>query len=50
LQIDRSFGLIREWTTTNAAAHDGARLEDVLDRGDLHGLSRLGSKSAWRPR
>jgi IS5 family transposase len=30
--IDRGFGLIRNWTTTNAAAHDGARLEDVLDR------------------
>lgn len=32
ISIDRAFGLIREWTTTNAAAHDGARLEDVLDR------------------
>ena len=30
--IDRGFGLIRNWTATNAAAHDGARLEDVLDR------------------
>ena len=30
--IDRGFGLIRGWTATNAAAHDGARLEDVLDR------------------
>jgi transposase, IS5 family len=29
--IDRGFGLIRNWTTTNAAAHDGARLGDVLD-------------------
>jgi transposase, IS5 family len=29
--IDRGFGLIRNWTTTNAAAHDGARLEEVLD-------------------
>jgi IS5 family transposase len=26
------FGLIRNWTATHAAAHDGARLEDVLDR------------------
>ena len=32
VSIDRGFGLIRNWTTTNAAAHDGARLEDVLDR------------------
>jgi len=30
--IDRGFGLIRGWTATSAAAHDGARLEDVLDR------------------
>ena len=33
VSIDRAFGLIREWTATNAAAHDGARLEDVLDPG-----------------
>jgi transposase, IS5 family len=32
IAIDRGFGLIRNWMTTNAAAHDGARLEDVLDR------------------
>ena len=31
MSIDRGFGLIRNWTATNAAAHDGARLEDVLD-------------------
>ena len=30
--IDRGFGLIRNWTATNAAAHDGARLEEVLDQ------------------
>jgi IS5 family transposase len=29
--IVRGHGLIRSWTATNAAAHDGARLEDVLD-------------------
>lgn len=29
--IDRAHGLIRRWTATDAAAHDGARLEDVLD-------------------
>jgi IS5 family transposase len=32
ISIDRGFGLIRKWTTTDAAAHDGARLEEVLDR------------------
>ena len=32
VSIDRGFGLIRKWTATHAAAHDGARLEDVLDR------------------
>ncbi len=32
MSIDRGFGLIRNWTTTHAAAHDGARLGDVLDR------------------
>ena len=32
ISIDRGFGLIRTWTATHAAAHDGARLEDVLDR------------------
>jgi IS5 family transposase len=32
VSIDRGFGLIRKWATTHAAAHDGARLEDVLDR------------------
>ena len=30
--IVRAHGLSRKWTATHAAAHDGARLEDVLDR------------------
>ena len=30
--IDRRHGLIRTWTVTDAAAHDGARLADLLDR------------------
>ncbi|HTR15302.1 MAG TPA: IS5 family transposase [Roseiarcus sp.] len=34
VSIDRAHGLIRAWTATNAAAHDGARLEDVLDRSN----------------
>lgn len=29
--IDRRHGLIRGWAATHAAAHDGARLEEVLD-------------------
>jgi IS5 family transposase len=29
--IDHGHGLIRGWAATNAAAHDGARLEEVLD-------------------
>ncbi len=32
VSIDRAHGLIRKWTATHAAAHDGARLEDGLDR------------------
>jgi IS5 family transposase len=32
ISIDRGFGLIRKWTASDAAAHDGARLEEVLDR------------------
>jgi IS5 family transposase len=31
VSIDRPHGLIRGWTGTHAAAHDGARLEEVLD-------------------
>ena len=31
ISIDRRHGLIRGWTTTHAAALDGARLGDVLD-------------------
>jgi IS5 family transposase len=31
IAIDRRHGLIRGWTTSHAAAHDGARLEEVLD-------------------
>lgn len=31
VSIDRAHGLIRGWQATHAAAHDGARLEAVLD-------------------
>jgi transposase, IS5 family len=29
--IDRRHGLVRRWTATDAAAHDGARLADLID-------------------
>ena len=32
LGIDRRHGLIRTWTTTDAARHDGAQLPDLLDK------------------
>jgi IS5 family transposase len=31
VSIDREHGLIRKWTSSDAAAHDGARLAEVLD-------------------
>ncbi len=34
VSIDRRHGLIRRWTATDAAAHDGARLGDLLDPGN----------------
>src|SRR3954453_8285110 len=45
--IDRAHGLIRKWTATHAAAHDGARLEDVLDR--TNGPTRLTKWGRTRP-
>jgi IS5 family transposase len=44
--IDRAFGLIRNWTATHAAAHDGARLEEVLDRGNT--ASEVWADTAYR--
>ena len=32
VSIDRRHGLIRRWTATDAAAHDGARLADLVDK------------------
>jgi transposase, IS5 family len=43
VSIDRGFGLIRNWTATHAAAHEGTRLEDVGP--DEHGERRLGGHS-----
>ena len=46
IAIDRAFGLIRKWTATPAAAHDGARLEDVLDRSNT--ASDVWADTAYR--
>jgi transposase, IS5 family len=32
ISIDRRHGLIRRWTATDAAAHDGARLGELIDQ------------------
>lgn len=37
ISIDRRHGLIRRWTATDAAAHDGARLGDLIDPGNTAG-------------
>ncbi|MCA8906675.1 MAG: IS5 family transposase [Rhodospirillaceae bacterium] len=45
--IDRRFGLIRTWTVTDAAAHDGARLRDgLIDRDNT--ASDVWADSAYR--
>jgi transposase, IS5 family len=44
--IDRAYGLIRKWTATDAAAYDGARLEDVLDRSNT--ASDVWADTAYR--
>lgn len=46
INIDRRFGLIRRWTVTNAAAHDGARLPELLN-GQALG-SRVWADTAYR--
>ncbi len=46
VSIDRAHGLIRKWTATHAAAHDGARLEDVLDRANT--ASDVWADTAYR--
>ena len=46
VSIDRAHGLIRKWTTTHAAAHDGARLEDVLDQDNT--ASDVWADTAYR--
>jgi len=46
VSIDRGFGFIRKWTASDAAAHDGARLEAVLDRTDT--ASDVWADTAYR--
>jgi transposase, IS5 family len=46
IAIDRRHGLIRNWTVSHAAAHDGARLEAVLDRRNL--ASAVWADTAYR--
>ena len=46
VSIDRGFGLIRNWTATHAAAHDGARLEEVLDQANT--ASDVWADTAYR--
>ena len=46
ISIDRRHGLIRGWTTTHAAAHDGARLGDVLDADNT--ASSVWADTAYR--
>jgi len=46
VSIDRAHGLIRKWTATHAAAHDGARLEEVLDRANT--ASDVWADTAYR--
>jgi len=44
--IDRRHGLIRRFTVSHAAAHDGARLKDVLDKKNL--ASPVWADTAYR--
>jgi IS5 family transposase len=46
VSIDRRHGLIRGWTATHAAAHDGARLADVLDADNT--ASEVWADTAYR--
>jgi len=44
--IDRRHGLIRKWMVSHAAAHDGARLKEVLDKRNL--ASPVWADTAYR--
>ena len=44
--IDRRHGLIRTWTVTHAAAHDGGQLRGLLDAGNT--ASAVWADTAYR--
>jgi IS5 family transposase len=44
--IDRGHGLIRTWTVTHAAAHDGGQLRELLDTSNT--ASRVWADTAYR--
>jgi IS5 family transposase len=46
ISVDRRHGLIRGWTDTHAAAHDGARLEEMLDADNT--ASDIWAETAYR--
>jgi IS5 family transposase len=46
--IDRAHGFVRRFAVTNAAAHDGARLPDVLDKSNTAGA--VWADTAYRSR
>jgi len=46
VSIDRAHGFVRRFTVTNAAAHDGARLPDVLDKTNT--ASQVWADTAYR--
>ena len=46
IAVDRAYGLIRKWMATHAAAHDGPRLEDVLDQSNT--ASEVWADTAYR--
>jgi len=46
VSTDRRHGLIRKWTVTDAAAHDGARLKDLLDKNNT--ASAVWADTAYR--
>jgi len=46
VSTDRAHGLIRKWLVTDAAAHDGARLPNLLDKSNTAG--RVWADTAYR--
>ena len=48
VSIDRAHGFVRRFSVTNAAAHDGARLPEVLDKSNT--ASRVWADTAYRSR